>query len=162
MIEKTRYLILGVLIASWSLGILCFKQVGEVPVRDLSPVREGSWKCASQFILLVVAAFFLGHVGFGVAAGAISFLRGVSDGRYLFDLLEILSLQVPADPYFEILVLLGNTPLFIWALSLGGERSLTLLSRLRGKPVLGSSYLKELSLLLSTSFLTAVAWLLIA
>lgn len=150
-----------VAVLGWGLAVLCYRRVGEVPelAKDLT-VSSASpfWRPPVYFALTVLAGFFLSQVGFGVTVGLFSFLRGLADAPLLMDLAGLASLQLPEKAIFKALVLMSNSPLFLWSLVLGAERSLYLLTRLRGMPVPSSEKtLKEIIVALSVSFLAGLA-----
>ncbi|MEM2282855.1 MAG: hypothetical protein QXH26_04885 [Candidatus Hadarchaeales archaeon] len=159
-IERLKYLFLLLVVSSWVLAVLCYARVGGEPPelsKLLTVPTASSWRLPAYFALTVVAAFFLSQIGFGIAAGPLSFLRGLADAPMLQDLAGVLSLQVPEGAVFKALVVVGNSPLFLWSLVLGAERSLYLLWRLWGRPVPpAAGTFKELVSLISVSLLAGL------
>jgi hypothetical protein len=157
--ERLRYLLLFLVASSWVLAVLCYGRVGSVPElsRNLT-VAGGSRWLPLYFALTVLAAFFLSQIGFGATAGLFSFLRGLADAPLLLDLAGLMNLELPERAMFKAMVLIGNSPFFLWALVLGAERSLYLLERLRGMPSPSSGRIfKEMAVLLSVSLLAGLA-----
>jgi hypothetical protein len=160
-VERLRYLFLFLVVLGWALAIFCYRRVGEVPEisKDLTiPVTSPSWKPPVYFVLSALAAFFLSQIGFGVAAGLFSFLRGLADAPLLMDLARLMNLTVPEAAVFKALVLTVNSPLFLWSLVLGAERSVYLLQRLRGMPVPSSERIfREFLVVLVVSLIGGLA-----
>jgi hypothetical protein len=159
--ERLRCLLLFLVVSSWVLAVLCYRGVGTLPELSRNLTVSGaspSWRPPVYFALTVLAAFFLSQIGFGVTAGVFSFLRGLADAPLLLDLAGLMNLELPERAMFKALVLTGNSPLFLWALVLGAERSFYLLARLRGMPAPSSERIfKEMAVLLSVSFLAGLA-----
>jgi hypothetical protein len=159
-VERLRYLFLLVVVLGWVLAFLCYRTVGKVPElsADLTVRRGSFWKPPLYFVLTMVAAFFLSQIGFGLAAGLFAFLRGLADAPIVIELSGLMNLQLPEDAMFKALVLTINSPLFLWSLVLGAERSIYHLERLRGMPVPPSERLfKEFLVVLVVSLVAGLA-----